>query len=142
MCMLSSSTRWVKSNGPTAATNAPTRLVRIRPLSDFDCLRELVNCIGERDLKHLLEKSAIALGILDVLNVNDITTRGEFGVQWLILYEAHLSFWMRHDIVQPIFISFNAEVEAPILIHPRLPNVIGFIVFLGSQRGMLQVLHQ
>jgi hypothetical protein len=52
------------------------------------------------------------------------------------------SFRMSHDVVQSVFISFNAEIESPIFVHSALPNVIGFIVFLGSERRMLKVFQE
>src|ERR1017187_7702680 len=34
------------------------------------------------------------------------------------------------------------EVEPPVLVDPGLPAVIGFIILLGPQRGMLEILNQ
>jgi hypothetical protein len=35
-------------------------------------------------------------------------------------------------VVEAILIAFHGEVEAPIAIHPRLPEAKRFVMFLGS----------
>src|ERR1700690_259598 len=45
----------------------------------------------------------------------------------------------RHDDVRVVLCQ---EKEAPVAVDARLPEVAGFVVFLGAQRGMIEVLRQ
>src|SRR5437773_5263894 len=49
---------------------------------------------------------------------------------------------MRDDIVHPILISVDAEIETPIPVNSGLPNVIGLIIFFCSQGWMVEILEQ
>jgi hypothetical protein len=44
-----------------------------------------------------------------------------------------------HDILNHADIVLDCEIKAPIVIHSGLPNILGFIVFLGVQRWMLKI---
>ena len=51
-------------------------------------------------------------------------------------------FRMRHDIDEVVGIAVDAKIETPPAIHARLPDIIGFIVFLGTQRRMAEVVDE
>src|SRR5713101_9719054 len=51
-------------------------------------------------------------------------------------------FRVRNDIEQVIHVAIYSEIEAPARINTSLPNVPSFIVLLGSERRMSEVLRQ
>ena len=46
------------------------------------------------------------------------------------------------DIQEDVSIPLNAEVKAPASSHPSLPDVAGFVIFLGSKRRVAEVLEE
>ena len=44
------------------------------------------------------------------------------------------------EVLQPVGVVHDLEVEAPIVVHASLPDVAGFVVFLGSEGGMVEIL--
>jgi hypothetical protein len=44
------------------------------------------------------------------------------------------------EVLQPVGAVHDLEVEAPIVVHASLPDVAGFVVFLGSEGGMMEIL--
>ena len=36
----------------------------------------------------------------------------------------------------------DGEIKAPILVDSSLPSIIGFVILLGAERGMMQILLQ
>src|SRR3982751_5900912 len=49
---------------------------------------------------------------------------------------------MGHDVMQDVGVAFDGEVEAPIAANPGLPEIAGFVVFLGAQRGVSQIVEK
>jgi hypothetical protein len=44
------------------------------------------------------------------------------------------------EVFQPVGVAYDLEVQAPVVIHASLPDVAGFVVFLGSEGGMMEIL--
>src|SRR6266446_3722431 len=51
-------------------------------------------------------------------------------------------FRMRHDVDDLIPITHNAKIEPPISRHPCLPDIVGLVVLLGTQRGVAKIADQ
>src|SRR6266853_3369507 len=49
---------------------------------------------------------------------------------------------MRNDIADNVCVANDIEIETPATVHPRLPQIIGFVVFLRVKRGVVQGLNQ
>jgi hypothetical protein len=47
---------------------------------------------------------------------------------------------MRDDTHDQVRVVLNEDIEAPIFVHPRLPEASALIVFLGAELGAVQVL--
>jgi len=46
---------------------------------------------------------------------------------------------MRNDREEGAGVFFDHEVEPVVVIHPGLPDILGFVIFLGSERGMAKI---
>lgn len=68
------------------------------------------------------------------------TITGDRGRLSPIFQPVLLRMW--GDIDQLVRVALDPEIEAPPLIHPRLPEVTGFIVFLGAQGRMAEILEK
>src|SRR5690242_14144766 len=51
-------------------------------------------------------------------------------------------FRMRHDVDDLIPITHNAKIAPPLSRHPCLPDIVGLIVRLGTQRGVAKIADQ
>src|SRR5216684_1747767 len=49
---------------------------------------------------------------------------------------------MRNDIADNVRVSHDVEVETPTPVHPGLPEILGFIVFLGLKGRMTEIQHK
>ena len=49
---------------------------------------------------------------------------------------------MGRDIQHDIGVALDAEIKSPRVIDAGLPDVPGLIVFLGAERGVLEMLNQ
>jgi hypothetical protein len=49
---------------------------------------------------------------------------------------------MRHDVEQVVAVALDQKIEAPAAVYPALPDLPCFIVFLGSQRWVVQIVQQ
>jgi hypothetical protein len=46
------------------------------------------------------------------------------------------------DLFHAIGVAHDLKIKSPRIIHASLPQVAGFIVFLGVERRMMQILKQ
>jgi hypothetical protein len=49
---------------------------------------------------------------------------------------------MRDDVFDVVSVANNHEVEAPTLVDTGLPEALAFVVLLGVQRRVMEVVHQ
>ena len=49
---------------------------------------------------------------------------------------------MCHDREHPVGIALDGEVQAIIVIHTCLPDILSLIILLGAQRGVAEVAHK
>jgi hypothetical protein len=49
---------------------------------------------------------------------------------------------MRDDVQNKVGVTGDEKIEAPVAIYTGLPDVARLIVFLGTERGVAEVLHQ
>ena len=49
---------------------------------------------------------------------------------------------MRDDVEQDVRVVFNSRIEPPVASDASLPAVLTFVVFLGMERRMAEVLKQ
>jgi hypothetical protein len=49
---------------------------------------------------------------------------------------------MRPQIRDAVFIPFDREVKAPIIVDTRLPETVSFEVFLGMKRRVIEIASQ
>ena len=48
-------------------------------------------------------------------------------------------FWMPGDAKNPISIAVDLEIEAVMVVDAGLPYILGFVILLGPERGVLEV---
>ena len=53
-----------------------------------------------------------------------------------------LFFGVRDELEDVVRVANDLEVEPPALVDPRLPAIIGFVVLLGVEGRVVQVLNQ
>jgi len=49
-------------------------------------------------------------------------------------------FRVGDELIDAVRIINNREIKSPALVYPRLPPVVGFIVFLGVKGRMMKIL--
>ena len=49
---------------------------------------------------------------------------------------------MRDDVHDQVAVILDEEIEAPILVDARLPEASALVVFLGTERWMVEILEQ
>jgi hypothetical protein len=49
---------------------------------------------------------------------------------------------MRNDLLYTVRVVSNYEVEAPVLVHTGLPHIVLFVILLGMERRMEQIIHK
>ena len=50
-----------------------------------------------------------------------------------------LSFRMGHEVKEVIGIALDGEIEPPVIIDARLPDITRFVVFLGTQGRVAEI---
>jgi hypothetical protein len=44
------------------------------------------------------------------------------------------------EVFQPVNVAHDLEVETPIIVHAALPDVASLVIFLGSERRVMEIL--
>jgi hypothetical protein len=50
--------------------------------------------------------------------------------------------WMRDHRYDHVFVLADYEIESPTAVDSGLPDILRFVVFLGVQRGMVEVVEK
>ena len=43
------------------------------------------------------------------------------------------------DVSEVVEVAFDAKIKTPVVVHPCLPDVLGLIIFLDTERRMTEV---
>ena len=51
-------------------------------------------------------------------------------------------FWVGDDIEKHVGVALDAKIKAPVVVHPSLPHISGFVVLLGTEGRMAEILQK
>jgi hypothetical protein len=47
---------------------------------------------------------------------------------------------MADDVLEYVSVVSNDEIKTPVVVHPGLPSTLAFVVLLGAERWVMEIL--